>query len=971
MKLSWKRLLTSFVLVGSAAFSAAQFGPGWVLECDFQEDGEPVPPYSDDWGILTVGNDLFRCALGVTGNVTYGGDGGPCYSPGRVLDAAGRFAFSIGPIGSVQTDFDDGLAITTGAPFDPAGDFCYGRIIKGADATDSALFGDAGLRGFFVGASRRYIVALWNDADVDVQLTMRIIGDACRMEWVLTNLQATNQRLGLRFGAYVGMRTQNFTVTEPGTPFNQFNSLLGTLTGTAKGSLPIGDPSYIGFTYLGTSKPVRNERCYLADNPKFPPYINFENGQSFPYGLRVQNVTTEDMKDHTAVDQVLIGNHGWFTAPGLLFNNVMRNRVFLDVGPDPLINNNPPAREEADILLNETSFIQNFAGQDVTPGGNRRIVHYLRTPWSVGDYLDPFTVLLDAPRLITAGPDAGFDDLDPNPFTIRAYLDNQYSQLDREVTLNDTRVTITLPPGLTRVAGEPQTKVISRIDPNEIAFVEWQVQADGNLFGNFPVQVRFETVPGPVKNLTVNIPIAATPRLGLPEGPNLVTIPWNFPDTSLESILAPLVINQDYLAFQWNPELGGYVPATSATRGNGLWVVPTNDFGFQFLQSAAIPTDTAAGGKITNLEFGWNLIGNPYNYPIQLSTIVAVAQDSPEESFTFQDLITLGFISPSLAFWQRDAADPFAGFYRYTEGVLDFLQPNTGYWMYVSTIRPIRLVWPGVYTEGLPNSGRSPKAAPEKEVWKQTDKKWRLQLSAQTQNSLDAHNYIGVAGSQKDVNMLRMPKPPQAPQGRNAREGRVELSIEDTMGGKPVAMAHTYVDKLARKEWKVNVRTDGPAEVTLTWPNLTTVPKNVRFRLTEKATNTARDLRSASGYTFRVDKAGTREFTLTMEPGGASRAVIGNVVVTRPSRDLAAPFTINYTLSADATTSIRILSGAGKEVFTVSRGRSDRSGQNSATWALRDNANRAVAPGTYRIEILAETSNGERVRKIVPVNVVR
>ena len=36
-----------------------------------------------------------------------------------------------------------------------------------------------------------------------------------------------------------------------------------------------------------------------------------------------------------------------------------------------------------------------------------------------------------------------------------------------------------------------------------------------------------------------------------------------------------------------------------------------------------------------------------------------------------------------------------------------------------------------------------------------------------------------------------------------------------------------------------------------------------------------------------------------------------------------------------------------------------------------DNANRAVAPGTYRVEILAETPDGERVRKIVPVNVIR
>jgi hypothetical protein len=66
-----------------------------------------------------------------------------------------------------------------------------------------------------------------------------------------------------------------------------------------------------------------------------------------------------------------------------------------------------------------------------------------------------------------------------------------------------------------------------------------------------------------------------------------------------------------------------------------------------------------------------------------------------------------------------------------------------------------------------------------------------------------------------------------------------------------------------------------------------------------------------------------------------------------------------------------VLSASGKEVFTVTRGRADNSGENQVLWNLRDNANRAVAPGTYRVEILAETPDGERVRKIVPVNVIR
>ncbi|MCC6686072.1 MAG: hypothetical protein IT205_03655, partial [Fimbriimonadaceae bacterium] len=79
---------------------------------------------------------------------------------------------------------------------------------------------------------------------------------------------------------------------------------------------------------------------------------------------------------------------------------------------------------------------------------------------------------------------------------------------------------------------------------------------------------------------------------------------------------------------------------------------------------------------------------------------------------------------------------------------------------------------------------------------------------------------------------------------------------------------------------------------------------------------------------------------------------------------------INYTLSAEAMTTIKIMNN-GKEVYSFHRGRSDIAGQNQVSWNLRDSANRAVAPGTYQVEIRAETSNGEVVRKIVPVNVVR
>jgi hypothetical protein len=98
--------------------------------------------------------------------------------------------------------------------------------------------------------------------------------------------------------------------------------------------------------------------------------------------------------------------------------------------------------------------------------------------------------------------------------------------------------------------------------------------------------------------------------------------------------------------------------------------------------------------------------------------------------------------------------------------------------------------------------------------------------------------------------------------------------------------------------------------------------------------------------------------------------MIGSIIATRSDRSANSPLAIAYTLAGDATTTVRILRG-GQEVYVATRGRADRAGENTVVWNLRDSANRAVAPGAYTVELTAESSTGERVRKLYPVNIVR
>jgi hypothetical protein len=298
------------------------------------------------------------------------------------------------------------------------------------------------------------------------------------------------------------------------------------------------------------------------------------------------------------------------------------------------------------------------------------------------------------------------------------------------------------------------------------------------------------------------------------------------------------------------------------------------------------------------------------------------------------------------------------------------MEPTKGYWVFVSDPSEITLNYPPLFDGWVPNQSRtaSRPGTTSVKTWSQSANHWRLKLAARNESNLDAENYIGVAPGNKESAALRVYEPPMAPLSE------VGLSISETVNGKETRLAQSLQPKGGKKTFNVNVNVRKPGQVTITWPNLSTVPSNMRFHITDLATGTTRDLRRSSGYTFTVDKAGTRQFQVTAEEGAASRAVIGNVIVTQSGRaagDRNAPVTISYTLSTDAATSVRILANNGREVYVASRGRADRAGENTITWTLRDKANRAVAPGTYRAEIVAETTGGERVRKVIPVNVIR
>jgi hypothetical protein len=492
------------------------------------------------------------------------------------------------------------------------------------------------------------------------------------------------------------------------------------------------------------------------------------------------------------------------------------------------------------------------------------------------------------------------------------------------------------------------------------------VQADSFAAGDLTYQVRITPTPGPQKVVTGTINVVSQPKLILRNDANLITSPWSFDTPTWETILG-LVPDADYQAFVWDPVQKGYIISTGPERGHGTWIVSkigTTNITLQGNPKA--PTDYhpdpsgqgGGGAPLISLKPGWNLIGNPYHVAFQLGEIVGASNTNPNQSYTYVQLVQQGLISGSLAYW--DTATQNYGFIQKTS---DKVEPQKGYWIFVFASQDVVIRFPPIYALNVRSASDTSKP------WQQADKQWRLQVAARSNASADTQNYIGLASSAANAKTYRVYKPPMAP-----TKDALSLSVEQQLNGQATRLAESLSEVTGRQEFLVKIDTKVAGPITVTWPNLSTIPKNVKVKLVDVASGETRDLRKVSGYTFQAEASLTRQFKIQIEPGTISRAIIGVVNVTSNggrATGQTQSVRLNYTLGASATTTIRILSPSGQQVMVLASGRADNVGQNEVVWNLRDQANRSVAPGTYRAEIVAEGADGERVRKITPIIVTR
>lgn len=763
--------------------------------------------------------------------------------------------------------------------------------------------------GNYVGLTGNYICGLWrvSESNVTARFRMALIRDQVRFEVLLTNLDTKSHNVGLRHCCDVTTDGSIDSITHPYIP--------------GKGVIMAETD------YHGSAVPEYFEMFDDILSPK----------------VAVRN--TLSAQDATAPDRAAFGY--WF--------NMQGNDWDYTPIPDRAVADYGWTLWWEPVLLN--------------PGESRTIITYFgmaaaSSSWTskngnIGSVAqqDPFCVAVQGPRSLKISYDPYLPSdtmLQNNPFNIKAYVYNLYTG---DTTLKDVQVHLTLPEGLELVSGTA-TQEISSIPPESEGLpVTWEVKANGKVTGNLSYMVSVSGSPGLQKTVVRNIVVPSTGTTQFKVGWQMVSAPFKFSDSRIEEALN--LAADTYAAFSWDPQEQDYATVTNLSPGKGFWLNSSIDRPVTRVSSGAKPMSGTESYSI-NLYTGWNQFGNPYIYLIPWGRVkvLGAAQDG---LLTIDEAVSRNLIRGTLYWWDAEAGE-----YVMSSDPLTELVPWQGYWL--KAIQPCQLIIPAVNEIGAGIGGeitRSRSASTLTANVKKTDG-WRLKLVARAGDSVDSTSAIGVDSRASDTyDSSDVEKPPSPGDYVSISFPHKDWGID----------SGNYLSDIRRstggkQTWEFDVDCDKKnTDVVLTWPTLSGVPKDYTLKMTDVDGSVTKFMRTTSSYKYNSGEGGVRRFKLVAEPRGNNMLTVSGLSVNT-SRAVGGA-TISYNLSADASTDVRIKSTSGRVVRSLAKGRGVTRGINSLTWNYRDETGDAVPAGSYLLEVVATTPEGEVAKTIRPFLVAR
>lgn len=590
-----------------------------------------------------------------------------------------------------------------------------------------------------------------------------------------------------------------------------------------------------------------------------------------------------------------------------------------------------------------------FNPRSYAAGESRTITTIYGRNHSTIDFDTPFPAGVDAPFSVKYDPSqpAG-QQLTPNPMAVTGFVFNP-----RTFGLTNVVATISLPSGLALATGETTSKTIGDVSSNNEGSTTWQVVPTGGAVGNQTISVSFTAGPGTQgKVVTRTIELPSLPAHNFPGGIQMVSFPYTFADPTPSVALGLPVINFDLL--RWNPVQSIYEPVSRILPGEGYWLRLQSGQTIN-LQGAQPVTVTSSAFEIKLLE-GWQQIGNPFLYSVNWADVQVINTDITDPNA----LVPVSVAQAAANGWILSTIyryDPVAGEYVYNSDISMDLVPFEGYW--VRSFRPnISLLIP-------PTNGRAVKITGSGRSITRAPGGWSLRLALKGEHTQDTYNFIGLAPSATDgADKFDVEKPP-------AVQGAVRLGIlRPTWGRKAGVYATDIQAPTGRKQWDIVVSSAAPNEnVTLSWPEITRLPRTYELTITDKSTGVRTLMRQTIAMRVNTGQSGSRSYTITAEPRSPGNALLLTVGADSRAAGIS-KLTVRSNL--DATFTVRVVGTNGQSVRQISGGRAVSAAQDTTViWDGKDNRGVSVPSGVYNFEVKGVTPDGQTAKRIVPVTIVR
>jgi hypothetical protein len=395
---------------------------------------------------------------------------------------------------------------------------------------------------------------------------------------------------------------------------------------------------------------------------------------------------------------------------------------------------------------------------------------------------------------------------------------------------------------------------------------------------------------------------------------------------------------------------------------------PPAGLGYWVLLNTSTPLTNLPGTAVTlssyNIQLygatgggaNWNMIADPYDLAaVSMASTTVLTTDGSSIPFSeaITDNLTPGVIFTYVANASNASApgsytfdDPGAGQLVRLQG--HWLKANTNFTLVVGNgtdSRARRVAAPLVRLDTPPNT-------------------WKVKLQAAVATSKytvsdQAEFGAGLVGGESYNRLWDIAGPPKVPGGVALR------SVRSGWGADNGQYVRDYAGTGTTVSWDLLL--DAPAgAVTLSWPDLRALPANVELTLTDTTAGASRLLRFCSAYSFK-HAGGTRSFTLTAQRRSGPGLVL-SALTAEPTR--GGGLEVGYTLSGLAQVQVQVQGLGGRAVATLGPLVSGQ-GRGQQTWDGRDANGRPVPNGTYRIEVIATTSEGELARSVRLVRIAR